>query len=539
MDPAFDPTAIVSATLTAGYWETSLELDDEFATVRFFRPKNPDALSSLTTPPSPDADTAAPTGRLRQRLCRSLGISHGPPAALIQALVATHGYRGAALRNAADGLRLLLTLPDVDDIDWSTLVSIVPSPDTSADATAVNISPEERVGRLEHDLHSLASRLESMQLNLPQQVLLAVQTALHPPTSARGAPSTVLASAASAGLTSAPIAAPPTPSPTSLPAGQAPPTQAWRQTSTHPALSVLFQVYQALSRHQEHELATQLLWVKDVVDYALTPAAQASDSDNDNVYTSKYSGRRWKTDRPPPRPCFHCGEMHWGASCPQKHAEKDSRQVFPRGKPPARYYISKGGACYDVHRRPNTPCSKCGELHWWFNCRQNGDEVRVPKGGRFVDKPTGAIRNQSSSRTKQKARIHEDGTASTSESSCSEWERAQVKRRHRGNHDQHSSHQHCRGECPPPPPVPPTVPQPPPPPPHHTWPYASHGMPAQVNFPAPPSPWPPTMGWPNGAAPQHAAPLAPAAQYSAHNPYAPLQYPPAGPSQSSAPLVSL
>ena len=158
METGFDPSAIVASTLSLGYWETSVELDDEFVTVRVLRPPNPDALSALTTPPAPDADTSGPVARLRQRLCRALGLSHGPPATLIQGLAAIHGYRGAPFRNAADGLRILLTLPGVDEVDWATLITVVPPNGAAPDPTPGTSTSSDRVAQLEHDLHSLSLR---------------------------------------------------------------------------------------------------------------------------------------------------------------------------------------------------------------------------------------------------------------------------------------------------------------------------------------------------------------------------------------------
>ena len=54
--------------------------------------------------------------------------------------------------------------------------------------------------------------------------------------------------------------------------------------------------------------------------------------------------------------------MHWREDCPQqqqKQADAAAR-TFPRGRPPGRYYFTKGGQCYDTRRKPNSACHDCG-----------------------------------------------------------------------------------------------------------------------------------------------------------------------------------
>jgi hypothetical protein len=350
-----------------------------------------------------------------------------------------------------------------------------------------------------------------------QQIVDAISAALHPPASV---PSPAQAPAPPPCSTAQCCPNPPRQS-----SSAGPPPGTWHQNSAHPVLAVLHDVHQALCRHNESELAARLLWAKDVVDYTLSPAKLASDTETENVYQAKHSGKRWSTTSRPPRPCHNCGEMHWRQHCPHQQTEQDARSTFPRGKPPGRYYISRGGVCFDTRRRPNGPCTKCGALHFWFQCRENGDTVRVPKGGKFVDEPTGPVRNASSSRTKPRVQINEDGTASTSGSSYSEYEQAApVKRKHRHapRHEPAPSPSHHSFRAPA------AVPPPPPPP------------------PPPPAPQQPAPQWSNppwipGPAqsfpPQYPGGATPSASSSVPNPYTNYQYLYAGPPQGHSPQL--
>jgi hypothetical protein len=184
--------------------------------------------------------------------------------------------------------------------------------------------------------------------------------------------------------------------------------------------------------------------VRGVLDYALLPAAEAADGESANVYVGKHSGKRWKTDHPPPRPCFNCGAMHWRSDCPvqQEKEVQSSSHSFPRGKPPGRYYISKTGRCYDTQRRPTAECQKCGKLHWWFCCPKGGDVFQVPRGARFTDQPPTEARpqNQHSARFRRAPATETDldDTAGT-ELSSSEAEERLPQKRTRSQHARRST----------------------------------------------------------------------------------------------------
>ena len=137
-------------------------------------------------------------------------------------------------------------------------------------------------------------------------------------------------------------------------------------------MAVLGVVYEHLIKTGAYALANDLYAAKAAIDYAFLPAKEASSSDEgEHVYVAKFSGKRYDTTYPPPRPCFTCGKRHWGSNCPQKAEQQKhaASQSFSRGKPPARYYVSKTGQCFDTTRRPNKPCNQCpGKYHWWFAC---------------------------------------------------------------------------------------------------------------------------------------------------------------------------
>ena len=139
----------------------------------------------------------------------------------------------------------------------------------------------------------------------------------------------------------------------------------WSSKSNAPAMDVLGTIYEHLLHTGQHQLAGELYAVRNTIDYAFLPAAEADSGDNENVYVAKHSNKRWKTDHPPPRNCLNCGGRHWRSDCPvQKQKQENSAaKSFPRGKPPARVYISRQGKCFDTTRRPTSECQKCEKLH--------------------------------------------------------------------------------------------------------------------------------------------------------------------------------
>ena len=200
-----------------------------------------------------------------------------------------------------------------------------------------------------------------------------------------------------------------------------PPPPAWEFKSNSPAMDVLGTVYAHLLATGQSSLAADLFSVRGSIDYAFLPATQADPSDAEHVYQAAHSGKRWKTDHPPPRPCYTCGAMHWSKDCPVKaqKQQQSASQSFPRGEPPARYYISKCGQCFDTRRRPNMECKKCGRFHWWFACPKGPEIVHVPRGASFTAKTDLKPLNASSARFKPPAQTTSSESETPSEESVS------------------------------------------------------------------------------------------------------------------------
>jgi len=114
--------------------------------------------------------------------------------------------------------------------------------------------------------------------------------------------------------------------------------------------------------------------------------------------------------------------MHWRANCPVQRAEdaEAAERNFPRGQPPARYYVSKTGKTYDTRRKPTTECQRCGKLHWWFSCPRAKEILKIPKGARFTDNPQSRPMNHYSARFKQPSATTD--TDGDTDISCSDYE---------------------------------------------------------------------------------------------------------------------
>ena len=68
------------------------------------------------------------------------------------------GYKGVLIINAAEGLRLLLSAPELNDMDWGTIMGFAPSDDSSAYPAAPPAAPgDARMTQLENRLVSLAT----------------------------------------------------------------------------------------------------------------------------------------------------------------------------------------------------------------------------------------------------------------------------------------------------------------------------------------------------------------------------------------------
>ena len=412
---SFDADAARTAVLSEGSVDIPVEFDGQLQQVRFHQVPHPAGLTALVSPPPADADQNAAVDKLRGRLRRALGISQGPPVVVTQALSALFGYRGTQLTSTAEGLRVLLSLPNVDGIEWVNLMTVL-SPDAEpSEPTSAPSAPDHRLGQLEASVSTLTASFRNLELNIGQHIAAAVQAALsaQAPKPSRGSPE---AAPRNAGLSS------PSGCDDHPMSDNSPPV--WEFKSSSPAMVVLGTIYSHLLQTGAHQLAAELYGVKATVDYAFLPATQATPDDTEHIYKAKHSGKSWKTDHPPPRPCYECGLMHWRSECPALRDKKQqtASRSFPRGQPPGRFYISKGGQCYDTSRKPNFECSRCGKFHWWFCCPRGPETVHIPTGASFVQKTDLKPMNQGSSRFKQRttgATSSSDAEAATSDASSS------------------------------------------------------------------------------------------------------------------------
>ena len=471
----FDPVVFHEAVLTAGYSDVPVDIEGEIRLLRFTRPEEPGCLSSAGSPPPFDADMQAAMERLRQRLRRVLNLQAGPPVLVTTILVSLFGNRGTPLSNTSEGLRLLLSVPALNSIDWSTFMSFAPV----EPSLASHVAPADaRMDQVEARLLTLSTSMQDLQRTLASQVAAAVSQALaaHAPPPAPNA----------------------TPSPPNPGRGlsamdtaeDAPPS--WEFKSSSPVMEVLGTIYAHLVASGHTTLAAELYGVRGAIDYAFLPATQADPSDTEHVYQAVHSGKKWKTDRPPPRPCYTCGQMHWGKDCPVKaqHKQETASQAFPRGKPPARYYISKGGQCCDSRRRPNVECKRCGRFHWWWACPKAPDTLHVPRGAKFVDKTDLKPVNASSARFKPQSHATSSESATPSDESVSSAAEILPQKRSRKHRPAASGEQPHQSHSPVFPPMPSGLP---PNPAGPSWPWPYPGWPPV---------WNPYMGYQPLADPQ-------------------------------------
>ena len=95
--------------------------------------------------------------------------------------------------NADEGLRLLLSAPELNDLDWGTIMGFPPSDDSSAYPAAPPAAPgDARMTQLENRLVSLATSFHDLQRTLATQVAAAVSQALmaHSPPAPAAEPRT-------------------------------------------------------------------------------------------------------------------------------------------------------------------------------------------------------------------------------------------------------------------------------------------------------------------------------------------------------------
>ena len=424
-----DVSSAASHVLSDGSVSISVDIGGRSLPLLVSRPASPSALAALQTIPPHDPDIQADTVLIRDGLRHVLKTSSSPPLFLVQLLASIHGYSGPHIPTVAAGLRVLLQIPRCDELDWSGILSIATTDDSRADngnasvpldvdaSSSSSSSSPDRIDRLEQNLAALSLTFSALQQTLARDIHATVQAALatsqpsrvadsasrQPPTPSPPPPAASSASPSrvrhgkAAETPSAATAA------SSAPMDEGPPT--WEYKSAAPALAVLGSVYEHLLRTGAHHLAAELFSVKPAIDYAFLPAKEASDTDADtsNVYVAKNSGKKWRTDHPPPRPCFVCGQMQWRADCPiaQSKQAQTASQSFPCGEPPAQ--------CL-----PNTECTKCQKMHWWFSCPRAADTLHTPKGARFMDTAPQRPQNHGAARYKQRT---EDEWSSLDESS--------------------------------------------------------------------------------------------------------------------------
>ena len=393
MAASFDQTSVLEALSTVGYWDASLDFDTDLQVTRFHRTTLPECLATLQTPPPHDADLTPAVDRLRIRIKRALNVTSGPPVLLTQILAAAFGYRGSPIRSTAEGIRVLLKVPEIDDADLSSLFTVAPG---SSDSTTVTASVTTDPARVDSSrLDRLEETLAQLQRNLTQTVASAVQAALashKPPVGTAdltAIPATQVLSPARASKPAKAPQAKPAAEVTDVDMGS-PSHPPWEFKSGSPVMEVLGSVYSHLIATGAEGLAADLFSVRAEIDYAfMLPAEASSEEPEANVYTSKYSKKRWKRDHPAPGRCFECHGPHWRENCPvaAKKTENSASRTLQRGAPPpGRYYISKGGQVFDTTRRPLQECKRCsGKYHWFWNCSRGPEVLHIPRGASFTN----------------------------------------------------------------------------------------------------------------------------------------------------------
>ena len=88
-----DIVSFVATAHATGFFSLGLD-DGNTLNLRIACPPNANALSTLSAPPAPDADTAKAADCLRHRIRDRLGICYGPPVVVFQLLAALHGHAG-------------------------------------------------------------------------------------------------------------------------------------------------------------------------------------------------------------------------------------------------------------------------------------------------------------------------------------------------------------------------------------------------------------------------------------------------------------
>ena len=417
MTAPFEHDAVLSSLVSECHWDAVLDLDNELHTVRFLRSTFSDScLSQLQAPPAYDVDLNASVDKLRNYLKKALGVTPGPPVLLTQVLSACFGYRGSPIRSTAEGLRVLLQVPELDSIDLTTLFTRLPQ-DTPAAASTAPTPDSARLDRLESALAQMQAAMLKTIGDAVQQAMASRSTPTKP---AKTKPSKSAATA---------------PEHVDVDMSEPP---AWEFKSGSQVLEVLGSVYTQLLSMGATNLAAELYSVRAEVDYAFMLPTEASDDEPpENVYVAKHSGLRWKRDCPAPGRCYECKGAHWRENCPvaAKKTEQNSARSLQRGSdPPGRFYISKGGQIFDTTRRPLQECKRCsGKFHWFWNCPKGPSTVYIPRGASFTDKVDSKAVNASGARFSKSHEATTDGEGSTY-SSASVAEILPVKRPRKVNH---------------------------------------------------------------------------------------------------------
>ena len=177
MTDSISPRTLRRWVLDQGHLIVPTEIDGQIIHLRYFKVALPDALVSFTSPPAADPHLAAAVDKTRHRIKKAIGGSSSIPISVVQALVFLHIYTGTPLSSTTDGLRLLLQVSGVDDLDWEAMVSVVA--ETSATPP---LPPSDRVSRAEPASDDRIDRLEAafndMRLNLSRQIAEAVKATL-------------------------------------------------------------------------------------------------------------------------------------------------------------------------------------------------------------------------------------------------------------------------------------------------------------------------------------------------------------------------